>query len=64
MNKPIIQIKIQGENASPRMHLNYKKIEEIESNKHFIITMSIDDIKSNYAKLGLIIKSHEFKNLS
>ena len=59
----MIQIKIRDENTSPRMHLNYKEFEEIETNKHFMITMSYEDIKSNYAKLGLIIKSYELKKL-
>jgi hypothetical protein len=59
----MIQIRIQEQNASPRMHLNYKKFEEVTPNKHFMITMSYEDIKSNYAKLGLIIKNFELKRV-
>ena len=56
MIKPIIQIKIQDENSSPRMHLNYTNFEKFQNNERILISMSYDDIKSNYVKLGLILK--------
>jgi hypothetical protein len=57
----MIQIKIQDGSVSPRMHLNYKEFQEIEPRKHIVLNMSYDDLKSNYAKMGLIIKSHELE---
>ena len=56
MSKPIVQIVIEDQASSPRMHLNYSDIKIFDENKRILLTMSHQDIMSNYVKLGLIVK--------
>jgi hypothetical protein len=59
MSKPSIIIRTPELDSV--MHLNYEHIEG-ELGKTITITMSMDYLKSNHVKFGLMIKKYGIKN--